>query len=546
MSEPNVLIVEDEVIVAKSMQADLKALGYNNIRTAFSAKEAVTICDKTTPDIVLMDIDLGEEMDGIKAAEVIKSQFAIPIIYLTAHTSPEIVQRAKLTRPHGYIIKPVNEKNLQINIEIALHNAETEAKLQKSEEQKKTMEEELLKTRALEATGTLASGIAHDFNNLLAGILGNLELAADIITPDNKASKLLKEAIKISLKASELTRRFFTFSSGEAPVLESSSVVELINGVVCLGLSGSNVRCECSLPDSLWEIKADREQLCQVIHNVVENAKEAMPKGGILKISAADFEVKKDGENKNMPLEKGRYILMTLSDNGCGIPKKNILKIFDPYFSTKQRGTQKGMGLGLSIAYSIIKKHGGRIHVESGEGTGTTVAIYLPASIKKNIRPEEKTAPEQKQAPPPCLDTRKILIMDDEEILREVTSLMLTQIGCETVVASHGKEALQKYEQARAAGHPFDAVILDLTIKGEKGGIDTIKKLRKTDPEAIAIVASGYSDAPVMSECKKYGFNAAIAKPFSIAQLKDIIDRVVVPCKKKGRIFSQSAPDDYR
>ena len=238
---------------------------------------------------------------------------------------------------------------------------------------------------------------------------------------------------------------------------------------------------------------------------------------------------------------------MTLSDNGCGIPKKNILKIFDPYFSTKQRGTQKGMGLGLSIAYSIIKKHDGRIHVESGEGTGTAVAIYLPASIKKNIQPEEKIAPEQKQTPPPpCLGTKKILIMDDEEILREVTSLMLTQIGCETVVASHGKEALQKYEQARAAGHPFDAVILDLTIKGEKGGIDTIKKLRKTDPETIAIVASGYSDAQVMSECKKYGFNAAIAKPFSLAQLKDIIDRVVVPCKKKGRIFSQSAPDDYR
>jgi two-component system, cell cycle sensor histidine kinase and response regulator CckA len=386
---------------------------------------------------------------------------------------------------------------------------------------RKCLEVELLRVEKLESIGTLAGGIAHDFNNILTAILGNITLAERDIEPKGKAAERLMEAKKASLRAKDLTQQLLTFSRGGAPTKEVASIAELLEESALFTLRGSNVKCEFSLPDDLWSIEVDRGQMSQVITNLVINADEAMPEGGLMVIGAKNTVIKRKGA---LPLPKGDYVEITVEDHGIGILGKYLGRIFDPYFTTKQKGT----GLGLATTYSIIKNHDGYITVESEPGVGTTFHIYLPASKK----PVTKQGEVEEAVQAASLGRKRILVMDDEETIRDLLSNMLSTAGFEVELASDGKEAIERYEKAMELGQPFDAVIMDLTIPGGMGGKEAIKKLIEIDPDVKAIVSSGYSTDPIMADFRKYGFSAVMAKPYSINEMERTLRRMLIWAEK--------------
>jgi PAS domain S-box-containing protein len=375
------------------------------------------------------------------------------------------------------------------------------------------LEKELLKSQRLESLGVLAGGIAHDFNNILTAILGNITLAAAYAEPEDKISERLLEAEKATLRAKDLSRQLLTFSKGGAPIKKAVSLEEIIKDASGFALRGCGVRAVLNLADGLWPVEADEGQIGQVINNIVINAVQAMPEGGVVRISAENVIL---WEDSGMPVDQGDYVKVTFSDRGIGIPAEFLPKIFDPYFTTKQ----KGSGLGLAVTYSIIKNHGGYISVESELGKGAAFFVYLPAS---RTRAFEKTY--EKDIPISCKG--RVLIMDDEDMLREVAGLMLKELGYEVDFARDGEEAIESFKKALESFRPFDAVIMDLTVPGGKGGKETIKELLKIAPEVKAIVSSGYSHDPVMSNFKEYGFSDVISKPYKSSELLNVLRRVL-------------------
>lgn len=380
--------------------------------------------------------------------------------------------------------------------------------------ERKCLENEIMNSHKLESLSILAGGIAHDFNNLLTGIIGNLSLIDNQVDTTGDICKRIQESEKAAFRALELTHQLLTFSKGGEPIKKTVSLGLLINESACLALRGSNVTCEQSFPEDLWSVDADEGQIGQVINNLIINADQAMPYGGKISISAENFRVaKKD----NLLLNEGRYVRIFIEDTGTGIPDEIMSKIFDPYFTTKQ----KGNGLGLASSYSIVKKHGGHIYVSSKVGVGTTFSIYLPASNKMAVL--EDVVPSEL----PATTDGRVLIMDDEDIIRDVATAILTGFGYEVTTATGGKEAIRLYKEARDRGEPFNAVIMDLTIPGGIGGKEAIKSLLEYDPDARVLVSSGYSNDPIMSDFKKYGFSAVITKPYKATELKTKVYQVI-------------------
>jgi PAS domain S-box-containing protein len=380
--------------------------------------------------------------------------------------------------------------------------------------ERKLIEEEQQIMERLESIGTLAGGIAHDFNNLLTGIMGNIGLAKRHVEPGGKAFERLEEAEKATVRARELTQQLLTFARGGMPVKKLSDISEIIRETAAFALRGSNVRLEISLPDDLWATEVDQGQMNQVIQNIVINADEAMPSGGTLHINAQNMVMKRPGM---LPLPKGNYVRADIEDEGIGMSKKQLERIFEPYYTTKQ----KGSGLGLATAYSIVKNHGGYITVESKQNVGTTFHVYLPASDKPSPTREEVKREMG------TTGKGKVLVMDDEEIIREMLGKMLPLAGYEVDLTSDGAEVIERYAEAMKGGKPFSAVIMDLTIPGGMGGKEAIKKLLKIDPDAKVIVSSGYATDPIMSEYKEYGFSAVVTKPYSVAEIEKTLNNIL-------------------
>ena len=377
----------------------------------------------------------------------------------------------------------------------------------------KRAEEDRLRFSKLESLSTLAGGIAHDFNNILTVILGNIGLVMLDSKIEPPLQDRLAQAEQACLQAQGLSRQLLTFAKGGAPIKKIVSIGNLLKESATLTLSGSRSRYEVSIPDDLWSVEADTAQINQVIGNLLINADQAMPEGGIIKITAENVSVE---AQSNLPLANGKYVKFAIADQGVGISPKYLNKIFDPYFSTKQ----KGSGLGLATAYSIIKNHSGHIQVESQLGVGATFHIYLPAT-------EEGVPAAEPEPPKPAMGHGKVLVMDDEEMVREFLGRMLSRLGYEADFASDGSQAIEKFVQAHEADQAFDAVILDLTIPGGMGGKEAMQGLLKIDPQVKAIVSSGYSDDPIMSDFQKYRVSDVIAKPYRVAELSKILQRVI-------------------
>lgn len=395
----------------------------------------------------------------------------------------------------------------------------------RTELEKQRIEERLQHVDKMETIGIMAGGIAHDFNNLLSVILGNIDMAEKDAAPGSPQAKVLNAAIRATQRAASLTKKFITFSSGGSPVKKTISFQEFLKDTVNIALSGSNIQCGFSIDQDLEMVEIDQDQMGQAIGNIITNAKEAMPRGGTILITARNMSDEQMAYEAGLKLQDDFFIKITVEDQGEGILKKNLNKIFDPYFSRKERGIQKGMGLGLTIANSIINKHGGHIQVESEEGKGTTVSIYLPA-LQQNEASVCQSTDKVVDSPPKVREkkTTKILIMDDEKMLRDMTQDLLGRLSYEQVeVAAHGEDALNMYIQARGQDEPFDLLLLDLTIKGGMGGEETIQRLHEINPEVRAIICSGYSNDPVVVNYAAYGFIGVLAKPFSHEQLSNAI-----------------------
>jgi two-component system cell cycle sensor histidine kinase/response regulator CckA len=378
---------------------------------------------------------------------------------------------------------------------------------------RKQGEEALLQAKKLESVGVLAGGIAHDFNNLLTAILANISLAKRYADPHGKTFGRLTAAENACRRATELTRQLLTFARGSAPMRRTMAITDLMHDAVDFALRGSNVRGDVLLPAQLWPVEIDPDQIQQVLHHVILNAQQAMPQGGVVEVRADNLS----SEAALPPLlPPGRWIKITIRDQGCGIPADQLPNIFDPYVTTKTRGS----GLGLTIAHTIITKHDGYITVASEVGVGTTVSLYLPASA-------HSLAPTPATPSPPLVRQEAILVMDDDEAIRDVLVDMLTQLGYQSQCVREGTEAIALYQQARDRGQPLAAVLLDLTIPGGMGGRETIAHLQVIDPQVRAIASSGYSTDPLMEHYRAYGFHGVLSKPYTVEGLEEVLQRVL-------------------
>ncbi|MDU0457516.1 MAG: PAS domain-containing protein [Geobacteraceae bacterium] len=375
---------------------------------------------------------------------------------------------------------------------------------------------EAIKSQKLESLGVLAGGIAHDFNNILTGITGNISLARSFLDVSHKSADLLHKAEKAAIRATDLANQLLTFAKGGAPVKKTVSLYQVLTESASFMLHGSNVSCKIEVPEDLPAVEVDEGQFHQVVNNLIINASQAMPGGGTVSIKATHVMV--DTCNL-LALVPGEYVRLEVSDTGCGIPNDSLDRIFDPYFTTKTGGS----GLGLASAQSIITRHGGHIAVRSVVGEGTTFEILLPASTNKiDIEDDSESFQAGIEG-----QSFSILVMDDEDLIREIMQAMLIESGYHVQTCRNGEEAIQLYKAATDVGAPYSAVIMDLTIPGGMGGQEAAQQILKIDPQASLIVSSGYSTDPVMANHKAFGFCATLQKPYTLDEVSRILGNVL-------------------
>ncbi len=376
------------------------------------------------------------------------------------------------------------------------------------------------KNNAIGPMAALSGGVAHDCNHLLSAIIGNISKARANLPPEHKAFMMLSEALMATNTAQNLTHQLIQFSRDSNPQKTTASVADLLTSATEFTLSDSNVRPVYQWPPGLWPIDVEKSQIVQAIHNIVMNAREAMPHGGEIKISAENITL----QNAEAHLSEGRYVKMVFKDHGCGIRKIFLDKIFDPYFSTKNHTIQHASGLGLPISQSIISKHSGAIKVESIVGMGTSLFVYLPAGDAPTV---EKETPITAETEIPIFGNGRILIVDDEKTIRELGGKIVTHLGYEVEFACNGSEAVDQYKKALDARLPYEAVILDLMVSGAMDGIETVEKLLKLDPQVRAIVSSGYASQPDITDFEQHGFKGFVARPYTEEELRVTLDLVL-------------------
>lgn len=632
MPGEKIIVVEDELLVAQDIQFTLENMGYVVPVLCETGEKALVSARDYHPHLILMDIMLKGSLDGITTAEMIRKDLGIPIIYLTAFEDRKTLDRARLTEPYGYLLKPFVDKELHATIEMALYKHEAERKIKERENwlytileriadavivsdnnykitfinetaesffhqpkdnlinkdmialldtvspyfsgcvdglfrkmtksgliqefnltlpeqkpdnkeiflegkispihddqgevrsailifhdmsEKRRMEQEVRKIQKLESLGILAGGIAHDFNNILTSILGNISLAR-LKAPDNiEAEGFLDASEKACFQAQELTQQLMTFSKGGNPLRKIQDVSELIRKTATFSLAGTNIKPILNIDDHLDWVNVDSTQFFQVIQNLVINAREAMPLGGNLLLEAKNRELKIDTfiseQLSALHPEPGRYIVVSVQDQGMGIDPKFLPNIFDPYFTTKK----KGSGLGLAITYSIIKKHNGYITVDSRLGKGTKFSIYMPSENSGIIAAEIK--------PRLYMGKGKVLVVEEDDNIRLLLERILETLGYQGVFASTYQESIAIFRTEK-----FDLIIADLTVRGNMQVRDFSLEIKKIDPNALIILSSGYSNDPQIINFSSYGYAGVLIKPFKIEDISIEINRILV------------------
>jgi len=437
-------------------------------------------------------------------------------IHRTVHSSLNLrFENADLVEDLRVAKEQTEALNLQLERRVLERTAElnrSTEQLRAEIEQRRQAEEELLRARKLESLGVLAGGIAHDFNNFLTVVQGNLGLVKIELDRGNPVDDMLDQITRACGRAASLASQLLTFGKGSAPVRRLASVAKLITDNVNLARAGANIGIDLAIAHDLWPAEIDASQMSHAFRNILLNAREAMPDGGIIEVRAENAVT----EPGSLPLPAGRYVRISVRDYGSGIPPDILPRVFDPYFTTKKVGS----GLGLATAHAIVSKHQGTITVQSKVGLETCFSVYLPAS--------GESLPEAAHGEGLQRGTGRVLIMDDEAALRTLLQRMLEGMGYAVECAADGAEAIARFETAKASGGGFDIVLLDLTVPGGMGGQEAAPRIREIDSSVKLIVSSGYSEAAVMSNYRQYGFDEVLPKPWTLAQLSELFKRVLV------------------
>jgi two-component system, cell cycle sensor histidine kinase and response regulator CckA len=515
-----IAVLSNDITARKQTEEALYANEVRFRQLADSTFEAIVIHDKG----ILLDVNASFcTMFGYDRSEVIGK----PVMELVAPESRNLVLeniRTGYDKPYenGIVRKDGTVVAIETIARKIQHEGRTvrvtamrdltERKLAEAEHLK--YEQQLQQMQKLESLGILAGGIAHDFNNLMGGIFGYIDLA-NAESDKMSISKYLAKAMSTIDRARALTRQLLTFAKGGAPIPKIGNLFPFVEETAKFALSGANVCCHFDVPQDLWACNFDKNQIGQVIDNLIINAQQAMPIGGTITLAVRNMTL---AENDHPLLEKGNYVLISVKDSGIGIPKEFISKIFDPFFTTKA----KGHGLGLATCYSIVKRHGGSIEVESEMGKGSTFKVYLPASANSVPDVSGKIIPMHK-------GTGSFLVMDDEEAMRETMSKILTLFGYTVVCKENGKDAVDFFRSETIENRTYVGMIFDLTVPGAMGGQAAVAEIRKLNAKIPVFVASGYADDPIMRNPTKFGFSASICKPFIIADLSEMLNKYLKP-----------------
>jgi signal transduction histidine kinase len=500
-----ILIVDDESLNREMLIRRLQREGCSPVGVR-SGPEALDLLRREKFDVILLDIQMPG-MNGIEVLQTLKNDQNLrhlPVIMLSALTDVDRVARCIELGAEDYLPKPINAVLLRARLGASLEK-------KRFRDHELVQAEELLRASKLQSIGALAGGLAHDFNNMLTAVLGNLSLLRLQGHLPAETLPSIAEAERGATRAQELTRYLLTFAEGGAPIKESVPLPPLLRDTSAFVVRGSKVQCDIQLAPDLWELHADPNQLAQVISNVVLNAVEATPGSGEVQVRARNATAAPH-------LPAGDYVEISVQDFGVGIPPDRISRVFDPFFTTKNQAR----GLGLAAAYSIVQRHGGHIGIDSAFGIGTTVTIYFPAV--RTVALVAPLVPTASHAAPEVSGKKlRVLIMDDEEPIRQLVEMTLKMFNHEVVCTADGEAFLAAHAGARAAGHPFDVAVLDLTIPGGMGGKEAIRNLRERDQVIRAIVSSGYSNDPVMANCVEFGFDAVLPKPYMVSDLLRLV-----------------------
>jgi PAS domain S-box-containing protein len=646
MARETILIVEDDWILSEHLQNVLTGMGYNVMEPVMSGEEAILSVAARQPDLILMDIELSGEINGITASRHIGAISDIPVIFLSSHSEDVTVQEAKTASPYGYLVKPVFDRELAVAIEMVLYRHKLDQRLRESEErfrnlfqnvtsvavqgygvdgstlywnqasenlygytaqeaigrnlldliippemradveraiqqmantgqgipaselsfmrkdgsrvavfsshtvlqslghapelfclnvdltERKQVEKEKAELEAqnrqlqkAESLGRMAGAIAHHFNNMLAVSIGNLELAIMDLPPGSDVLKNLTQAMKASHKAAEVSSLMLTYlgqTPGKHEPLDLSDICHL--GMSMLrAVIPNKVIVETELPSPGPTIRANANQMHQVLTNLITNVWESIGDNGgtirliIKTVSSADITASHcfpiDYQPQSIP-----YACMEVTDTGCGISDKDIEKIFDPFFTTKFTGR----GMGLPVVLGIVRAHNGAVSVESKPGRGSVFRIFLPVSTEEIPLQQEKIVPVQKSAIS-LKGGGTVLLIEDEEQVREMAGIMLTRLGYTVLEAKDGVEAVEIFQQHQDDIH---CVLSDLTMP-RMDGWETLVALRKLSHDIPVILSSGYDEARVMAGEHPERPNAFLGKPYQLKGLGDTIRRVL-------------------
>jgi PAS domain S-box-containing protein len=493
-----------DAVITTDLQGKVTML--NNVAEQLTGYSNAAARDRAIDDVLCLWDSEGTRVQDIPLERI-----------LTDGRVPDEYQQASLVTPDGARLSvqltgaPMSDGDGQrIGVVLVLRDVTESVRLM----------QERVRASKLESLGVLAGGIAHDFNNVLTAVVGNIALARSDETVSRETAAWLEEAERACLRARTLTHQLLTFSRGGDPVKRPMHIGQLVESTVRFATSGSNIRSSVEVPADLWPVEADEGQLEQVVHNIVLNAKQAMPRGGHVEVRCHNVRFRQPHE---APGEERQFVRVSITDHGTGIPAEHLERIFDPYFTTKAAGT----GLGLAVSHTVVHNHGGFIKVDTDPSRGTTFHVYLPRSTR---RVAVQPAPPSQAIP---RGAGRILVMDDERAIATVTASMLRSLGYQAEVVSDGEMAVERYAAALERGAPFDAVVMDLTVPGGMGGAEALALLRELDPGVVAIVMSGYADTGVLADYQHAGFAGRLAKPFSLRDLATTVHDLLVNARSR-------------
>ena len=479
MPDARILVVEDERIVALHLQVMLQGLGYEVVANVANGEQALQTIEQTVPDLVLMDVHIEGEIDGIETAARIPASYHIPVVYLTAYSEEATLERARATRPHGYLLKPFSERELHATIQMVLERSGAEKALRASEER-------LRQSQKMEVVGQLAGGVAHDFNNLLAIIYGNLDILEDALADRPDLRQIVQNTMNAAARGAGLTHQLLAYSRLQPldpHVLDAGKLIIDMTRLLHRTL-GETIEIQTQVADDLWKTLIDPNQLENALLNLSVNARDAMPNGGKLMIEAQNAILDAAYAEEHLEVMPGRYVMLAVTDTGIGMSKEVVQRALEPFFTTKPTG--QGTGLGLSMVYGFVKQSRGHIKIYSEEGQGTSVKLYLPATATDQ---EDGRVIIDRSELPAARPGEVVLVVEDDAMVLRLAVELLTRLGYQALEARDAPEAIAILDRVSR----LDLLFTDVVLPKGMNGTALAREAQRRRPELKVLYMSGYT-----------------------------------------------------